>query len=102
MLLKTMQKIREGVIGETVGFPYVLLMKFMWDYILTMIRTKVDTSEIDAKSFHKMLFIFNCVEKGWNVKKRDGKYIFQKSHDGKREVFMEDYLDKFIAENSSL
>ena len=33
-----------------------------------MIRTKVDTSNIDAKSFHKMLFIFNCVEKGWNVK----------------------------------
>ena len=31
-----------------------------------------------------------------------GKYIFQKSHDGKREVFMEDYLEKFIAENSSL
>jgi hypothetical protein len=49
-----------------------------------------------------MLFIFNCVEKGWNVKKRDSKYIFQKNHDGKREVFMEDYLDKFIAENSSL
>jgi len=49
-----------------------------------------------------MLFIFNCVEKGWNVKKRDGKYIFQKNHDGKREVFMEDYLEKFIAENSSL
>ncbi len=67
-----------------------------------MIRTKVDTSNIDAKMFHKMLFIFNCVEKGWNVKKRDGKYIFQKSHDGKREVFMEDYLEKFIAENSSL
>ena len=67
-----------------------------------MIRTKVDTSNIDAKAFHKMLFIFNCVEKGWNVKKRDGRYIFQKSHDGKSEVFMEDYLEKFIAENSSL
>ena len=67
-----------------------------------MIRTKVDTSNIDAKTFHKMLFIFNCVEKGWNVKKRDGKYIFQKSHDGKREVFMEDYLEKFISENSSM
>jgi hypothetical protein len=67
-----------------------------------MIKSSINTSNIDAKSFHKMLFIFNCVEKGWNVKKREGRYIFQKSHDGKREVFMEDYLEKFIAENSSL
>lgn len=67
-----------------------------------MIKANISTTDINAKTFHKMLFIFNCVEKGWNVKKRDGKYIFQKSHDGKREVFMEDYLEKFIAENSSL
>jgi hypothetical protein len=67
-----------------------------------MIKSSIDTTNVDAKTFHRMLFIFNCVEKGWNVKKRDGKYIFQKSHDGKREVFMEDYLEKFIAENSSL
>ena len=26
-----------------------------------------------------MLFIYNSIEKGWNVKKRDDKYIFQKS-----------------------
>ena len=67
-----------------------------------MIKSNIDTSNIDAKTFHKMLFIFKCVENGWKVKKRDGKYIFQKSHDEKREVFMEDYLEKFIAENSSL
>ena len=67
-----------------------------------MIKATIDIVDIDTKMFHKMLFIYNSVEKGWNVKKRDGKYIFEKSHDGKREVFMEDYLDKFIAENSSL
>ena len=67
-----------------------------------MIKSSIDTTNVDAKTLHRMLFIFNCVEIGWYVKKRDGKYIFQKSHDGKREVFMEDYLEKFIAENSSL
>ncbi len=59
----------------------------------------IDLSSVDLKTYHKMIFIYNCVEKGWNVKKRDGKYIFQKAHEGKREVFMEDYLDKFISEN---
>jgi hypothetical protein len=63
---------------------------------------KANADNIDSKTFHKMLFIYNSVEKGWNVKKRDDKYIFQKSHDGKREVFMEDYLEKFISENSSM
>ena len=58
--------------------------------------------DLDTKTIYKMAFIFKSLEQGWSVKKRDGKYIFQKSHDGKREVFMEDYLEKFIAENSSL
>jgi hypothetical protein len=49
-----------------------------------------------------MIFIYNSLEQGWSVKKRDGKYIFQKSHDGKREVFQDEYLEKFIIENSSM
>jgi hypothetical protein len=36
------------------------------------------------------------------VKKRDGKYIFQKLHNGKKEIFQDDYLEKFITENSSM
>jgi hypothetical protein len=34
-----------------------------------------------------MAFIYNSLDQGWSVKKRDGKYIFQKSHNGKREIF---------------
>lgn len=49
-----------------------------------------------------MAFIYNSLEQGWCVKKRDGKYIFQKSHNGKREIFQDDYLEKFITENSSM
>ena len=79
--------------------PYILLMEVFGFNCLLILKTY---PYVKFLAFHKMLFIFNCVEKGWNVKKRDGRYIFQKSHDGKREVFMEDYLEKFIAENSSL
>jgi hypothetical protein len=58
--------------------------------------------DLDQKTIYKMAFIYNSLEQGWSVKKRDGKYIFQKSHNGKREIFQDDYLEKFITENSSM
>ena len=58
--------------------------------------------DLDQKTIYKMSFIYNSLEQGWSVKKRDGKYIFQKSHNGKREIFQDDYLEKFITENSSM
>lgn len=47
-----------------------------------------------------MKFIYNALENGWKVKKRGDKYIFTKSHYGKKEVFDEDYLEKFVKVNS--
>ena len=67
-----------------------------------MIQSNIDLTKIDSKTLHKMLFIYNSIESGWKVKKRDNRYIFQRLHGNKKEVFMEDYLEKFIAENSSM
>ena len=68
-----------------------------------MIKTNVNMSNIDSKTFHKMLFIYRSIENGWKVKKRQNKYVFQKSHSDKKELYMEeDYLEKFITENSSM
>jgi hypothetical protein len=58
--------------------------------------------DLDMKTFQKMMFVYKSIENGWKVKKREGKYIFQKNHGGKKEVFMDDYLEKFIKENMSL
>jgi len=58
--------------------------------------------DLDTKTIYKMAFIYNSLEQGWSVKKRDGNYIFQKSHNGKKEIFQDDYLEKFILENSSM
>jgi hypothetical protein len=58
--------------------------------------------DLDTKTIYKMAFIFKSLEQGWSVKKRDGKYIFQKLHNGKKEIFQDDYLEKFITENSSM
>ena len=54
------------------------------------------------KSMLKMNFIMNALDKGWSVKKIDGSFIFSKKHEGKKEVFMEDYLEKFITDNMQL
>ena len=57
---------------------------------------------IDVITFQKMNFIMNAIETGWSVKKNDDNYIFTKKHEGKREVFMSDYLEKFIDKNMKL
>jgi hypothetical protein len=67
-----------------------------------MIHADIDLKKFDSKTLHKMLFIYNSIESGWKVKKRDNRYIFQKLHGDQKEIFMEDYLEKFIEENSSL
>ncbi len=57
---------------------------------------------IDLKTLQKMAFIHSAIEKGWTAKKKGDNYVFQKPHEGKREVFSEDYLEKFLAENLEL
>jgi hypothetical protein len=58
-----------------------------------------DDSIIDEAQLRKMKFIWNAIEKGWAVKKRDDSYIFSKKHEGKREIFMDTYLETFIAQH---
>tara|TARA_B100000965_G_scaffold233369_1_gene195441 strand:- start:284 stop:505 length:222 start_codon:yes stop_codon:yes gene_type:complete len=65
-------------------------------------KIEVSTQAIDTLQLQKMVFIFNAIEKGWSVKKKDDKYIFTKNHENKREVFLESYLRKFITENISI
>ena len=63
---------------------------------------KPTTMNVDTITFQKMNFIMNAIETGWTVKKNDDNYIFTKKHEGKREVFMADYLEKFIDKNMRL
>ena len=58
----------------------------------------LDTNNIkvDVIKFQKMIFLYNAIEQGWNVKKRDESYIFTKNHESKKEVFENSYLLKFM------
>ncbi len=55
--------------------------------------------EIDYINLQKMSFIYNALNSGWNISKKDDKYIFCKKHEGKKEIFLESYLQKFIEDN---
>jgi len=46
-----------------------------------------------------MVFLYNALENGWAIKKKNNAYIFTKNHEGKKEVFLDDYLKGFMKEN---
>jgi hypothetical protein len=52
--------------------------------------------KVDAIKFQKMILLFNSIEQGWSVKKRNDSYIFSKNHEGKKEVLDDTYLMKFM------
>ena len=58
-----------------------------------------DDIKVDAIKFQKMLLLYNAIEQGWAIKKRNDSYVFSKSHEGKKEVLEESYLYKFMKSN---
>jgi hypothetical protein len=44
----------------------------------------------------------NALNDGWKVQKQEDDFIFTKKHEGKREIFKSDYLEKFIYSNSDI
>ena len=62
----------------------------------------LENLKVDVIKFQKMLLLFNSIEQGWSVKKRDDSYIFTKKHEGKKEVLEESYLKKFMKTNLDL
>ena len=47
-------------------------------------------------------FIYNALEDGWTISKKNEFYVFKKKHENKREVFLDSYLTKFIEKNMKL
>lgn len=60
---------------------------------------KNDTNNIDYVLLQKMAFLYNALENGWSIKKKSDKYIFHKNHNNQKEVYLDDYLKKFIIKN---
>lgn len=58
--------------------------------------------KVDAITFQKMLLLYNTIEQGWSVKKRNDSYIFIKNHENKKEVLDDSYLMQFMKTNLDL
>ena len=58
--------------------------------------------KVDAIKFQTMMLLFNSIEQGWSVKKRDESYVFSKPHENKKEVLEDSYLLKFMKTNLDL
>ena len=61
-----------------------------------------DNVKVDVITFQKMIFLFNSIEQGWSIKKRNGAYVFTKSHENKKEILEDSYLLKFMKSNLDL
>ena len=67
-----------------------------------MNMSELNNIHMNKTAFQKMNFIMNALNTGWSVKKSDESFIFTKKHEGKREIFKEDYLENFVINNMKL
>ena len=58
--------------------------------------------EIDKIKFQKMVFLYNALDNGWSIQKKQNSYIFKKNHEGKKEILNETYLSIFMKDNSDI
>jgi|UniRef100_A0A6C0JA95 hypothetical protein len=56
----------------------------------------------DRIHLQKLNFIYSALNNGWSIKKNKDTFIFSKKHENRREVFNDDYLTKFVLDNSTL
>ena len=57
---------------------------------------------INKIKFHKMIFLFNALEDGWSIKKKKDSYFLLKNHEGKKEIFLDSYLSRFMKEQMDI
>jgi len=63
------------------------------------INTNITT--ISHITLQKMKFLYNALENGWTVVKKEDKYIFNKKHEGEKEIYLDSYLQQFLMRNMS-
>ena len=70
-------------------------------YVLSKNNNKIYTLDIlsnnnDDNSKHNNIyvlgFLYNVLNNGWTIKKNVNEYIFIKNHEGKKEIFTDNYI----------
>ena len=55
--------------------------------------------KVDNIKFQKMILLYNSIEQGWTIKKRNDSYVFTKNSESKKEVIQDSYLLNFMKDN---
>ena len=55
--------------------------------------------EINISKLQKTFFIYNSIENGWNVEKKNDCYIFSKKHNNDKKILLDSYLKGFVMSN---
>jgi hypothetical protein len=58
-----------------------------------------DEGKMRENTRRRMIFIMNALDDGWTVKKINNSFMFSKKHLGRKEIFLDSYLEKFIESN---
>ena len=67
--------------------------------IMDIYIESTENQNINYITLEKMKFLYNALESGWTIVKKDDKYIFNKKHEGEKEIYLESYLQQFILAN---
>ena len=59
----------------------------------------IDASQVDCITLQKMAFVYNAVQSGWAVKRKDGAYVFSRPHGGEKQIYLDSFLKRFIEDN---
>jgi len=69
------------------------------ELLVTSLGELQDNIKIEKSVLRKLLFLENALEQGWTIKKSEDSYIFTKKHENRKEIFKENYLEKFLISN---
>jgi hypothetical protein len=58
--------------------------------------------QLSNTNLQKLVLIHNALNDGWSICKKKECYIFTKKHEGKKEVFLDSYLQQFIQTNMDI
>jgi hypothetical protein len=78
---------------------YIIYNNHSKIYTLDNLNFKNNNTEINDKNKYILAFLFNGLNNGWTIKKNNKKYIFYKNHEGKKEIFLDNYINTFLKEN---
>lgn len=67
--------------------------------IETIVTHLGENMNMDVVKLQKMIFFYNALHDGWTITQKNDTYVFEKKHKGKKEIFDDSYLSKFMKDN---